>query len=146
MRKAVLDTTILVSAFLRNVPGGASHDLLRFADEGAFDLYLSEEILEETAGVLFRQGRHRQRYAYSDEDVVEYCQELTRFATVVGDVPEIRGIVARDPNDDMIIACALAAEVDYLVTRDKDLLSLGQYEVLKIVTPEAFLPELRTGT
>jgi predicted nucleic acid-binding protein len=61
MLKAVIDTTVLVSAFLRFVPGGASHDLLRFADEGVFDLYLSESILEETARALLESARNRRR-------------------------------------------------------------------------------------
>ena len=74
MPKAVLDTTVLVSALLKPVPGGASYDLLRFADGGAFELFVSEDILEETAGVLLRQGRIRKRYGFSDEDVIEYCQ------------------------------------------------------------------------
>ena len=43
----------------------------------------------------------------------------------------------------MIIACALAADADYIVTRDKDLLSLRKYENISIITPEAFLEVLR---
>ena len=43
MLKAVLDTTVLVSAFLRHQPGGASFDLLTLADAGAFEFYLSDE-------------------------------------------------------------------------------------------------------
>ena len=42
-------------------------------------------------------------------------------------------------NDDMIVATALKAKADYLITRDKDLLSLGAYEGSQIVTPEAFM-------
>lgn len=142
MAKAVIDTTVLVSAFLRFIPGGASHDLLRFADEGAFELYFSESILEETARALLKSKRSRRLYSYSDEDVIEYCQGLTRFGTIVKDVPDIQGVV-RDPNDDMIVACALAAGADYIVTRDKDLLALGQYERITVIKPEPFLHLLR---
>jgi putative PIN family toxin of toxin-antitoxin system len=141
MPKAVLDTTVLVSAFLRHILGGASFDLLRLADAGAFEFYLSDEILEETAGVLLRAGRLRERYIYTDDQVVEYCQNLGRLAHVVDDVPAVQ--VVRDPNDDMIIGCALAANADYLVSRDKDLLSLGSHEGISIVAPEAFLQILR---
>jgi predicted nucleic acid-binding protein len=70
--------------------------------------------------------------------VVEYCQKLTLLGTVVDDLPTVRGVV-RDPNDDMIIACALAAGADYMVTRDKDLLSLGEHEGIAMIKPEAFL-------
>ena len=45
----------------------------------------------------------------------------------------------------MIIACALKAEADYIVTRDKDLLSLGVYEGVRIVTPRQLL-ELLEGS
>ncbi len=77
---------------------------------------------------------------------MEYCRELARFAAeVLSDVPEIR--VVRDPNDDMILACAIASDADVLVSRDKDLLSLGSYEGVAILTPEDFLDRLRkSGT
>src|SRR6266446_3547057 len=113
MRKAVLDTTVLVSALLNPNPGGASNELLRFAKEGDFELFLSDDILEETAETL-NARRLREEYMYTDADVVAYCKDLALIGTVVSDVPEVRGVVARDPNDDMIVACALAADADYI--------------------------------
>jgi predicted nucleic acid-binding protein len=65
--------------------------------------------------------------------------------SVVTDLPLVTGVV-RDPNDDMVVACALAANADFIVTRDKDLLSLGTYEGIRIVTPRQFLDLLeRSG-
>jgi putative PIN family toxin of toxin-antitoxin system len=139
----VLDTTVLVSAWLKPFAGGASYDLLQLAGEGAFDLYLSADILGETAGVLLTRQRIRRRYEYSDADAEAYCRDLARLASIVR-VPAMRGVV-RDPNDDKIIACAMAARADYLVTRDKDLLSLAQHAGTAIVTPEAFLRMLRAS-
>jgi uncharacterized protein len=144
MPKAVLDTTILVSAFLLNVPGGASHELLRFSARGVFELCLCEEILEETREVLLRRDKKRKRYTYSDGDAVEYCQELRSLATIVGDLPEVH-VVERDPNDDVIVACGLAGDARYIVTRDSDLLDLGTHEEIEMITPETFLDVLRTG-
>jgi len=46
----------------------------------------------------------------------------------------------------MILASAIAAGADYLVSRDKDLLSLGEYEGIEILSPEAFLQTLRKPT
>ena len=74
--------------------------------------------------------------------MVAYCQALTRLGRIVADVPDIRGVV-RDPNDDMIVACAVAAGADYIVTRDKDLLALGEYDGIAMIKPEAFLAILR---
>jgi putative PIN family toxin of toxin-antitoxin system len=47
-------------------------------------------------------------------------------AVVVTDSPPIK--IVRDPNDHMILACAMAARADYLVSRDNDLLPLGEYD------------------
>ena len=91
--------------------------------------------------MLLTSERIRERYRYSDADAVEFCRPLAQSATIVSDVPEIT--VVRDPNDDMIVACAVAARADYLVTRDRDMLSLGEYEGISIITPEAFLQVLR---
>ncbi len=143
MTKAVIDTTVLVSAFLKPNPGGVSFELLLFAKEGRFELYLSDGILEEVADALMGYERIRRRYRYSDSSIVEYCQNLEELAKLVRKVPEVRGVVARDPDDDMIVACALAADADYLVTRDKDLLSLGRHGRITMITPEAFLRVLR---
>jgi hypothetical protein len=46
-------------------------------------------------------------------------------------------------NHDKIVACALAADADYIVTRDKDLLSLEEHEEIRMITPERFLHLLR---
>src|ERR1700682_5307305 len=102
MTKVVLDTTVLVSAFLKAVPGGASFELLALAQTGLFELYLSDDILEETARVLLTRKRIRARYHYPDEAVTRYCQGLAGLSTVISEVPKLR--VVRDPADDMILA------------------------------------------
>jgi uncharacterized protein len=140
MAKAVLDTTVLVSALLTLNPGGVSYELLRLAKEGTFELFISNEILEETAETL-RYPRLRQRYVYSDEDIIAFCQDLALIGTVVDDVPIVP--IVRDPDDDKIVACAVAAGADYLVTCDKDLLCLKEHQGIYIVSPETFLGMLR---
>ncbi len=142
MFKAVLDTTVLVAAMLRPEPGGVSIELLRRAAEGEYELYLSDDILEETAATLMGSERNRRRYKYSDANVIEYCEALAHIGAIIVDIPPLTGVV-RDPNDDMIVACAVAAKADFLVSRDKDLLTLGSYGAIDMVTPEAFLRLLR---
>lgn len=109
--------------------------------QGAFEFYLSNDILEETARVLLESKHIRRRYIYSDEAAIEYCRALANLATVVSKVPTIR--MVRDPNDDIILAAAIAAKANYLVTRDDDLLSLGTHEKIAIITPETLLERLR---
>lgn len=139
MPNVVLDATVLVSAFLTR--GGVSDELLRHAREGAFVVFLSEDILAEVPHAL-AYPRIRQRYAYTDEDVLEFCEHLRAVASPVTELPNLTGI-SRDPNDDMVLATARAAHAGYLITRDLDLLSLQTYENITILTPETFMAILR---
>ena len=58
------------------------------------------------------------------------------------DLPSLTGVV-RDPDDDVIIACAIKGQADAIITRDKDLLSLRSYQGIAIITPETFRQQLR---
>jgi putative PIN family toxin of toxin-antitoxin system len=141
MPSAVLDSTVLISAFLAQ--RGVSNELLRYAREGAFLLCLSEEILTEAQGVLLdEERRHRQRYHYPNEAAIAFIDGLRHFVHLVTDLPQV-AVVIRDPNDDMVIATAQRAQTAYIVTRDKDLLSLHQHEAITMLTPEAFIAIVR---
>jgi uncharacterized protein len=140
MLNAVADSTVLVSAFLRKE--GVSAVLLRHAAGGAFALSLSQAIVTETETVLLERAHIRRRYPYANEDVAAFCQTLQGSFPLLTDLPPLTGIV-RDPNDDMVLATARAADAMYLITRDLDLLSLQTYEDITIITPEAFMALLR---
>ena len=136
MLKAVLDSTILVSAFLKSE--GISAELLRKAAAGAFTVCTAEEILDETRRVLLQYPRIRKRYQYPDEAVTEYVNLLRVVSHLVTGLPKLRAVI-RDPNDDMILACAIKAKAGYVVSRDKDLLDLESYRRTKMVSPEQFI-------
>jgi uncharacterized protein len=140
MRRVVFDSTVLVSAFLR--PGGLSDELLILATRGDFGLVLAPEIIGETWRKLLTSDRIRKRYAYSDERVHRFCRGLLRICELVRGLPPIAA-VARDPNDDMIIACAVKGQAESIITRDRDLLSLNSYQRIAIITPETFRWQLR---
>lgn len=75
--------------------------------------------------MLLNRKHLRRRYKYPDSAVNQFCKGLADLAVaVVSDPPALQ--VVRDPYDNMIVACALVADADYIVTRDKDLLSLGR--------------------
>jgi len=135
---AVIDSTVLVSAFLTE--GGVSAELLRYAREGVFLVFLSEDIVTETEHTL-AYPRLRERYTYTDDDVADFLNRLRIAANLVDDIPHL--MVVRDPNDDMVIATAVRAQVAYIVTRDNDLLSLQQYKDITIIRPEAFIAIVR---
>ncbi|CAH1090963.1 putative toxin-antitoxin system toxin component, PIN family [Candidatus Nitrotoga sp. 1052] len=45
-------------------------------------------------------------------------------------------MISRDPDDDAVLACALAAQADFIVSGDADLLVLKQFQEIRIVTPD----------
>jgi uncharacterized protein len=144
MIKAVFDANVLVSGFLsRNNPGGVSNELLRFVITGAIDLCLSPEIVEEVVEVLTREKRAQRRYGYSLDQIGEFRANLIALATMIDNPPSTSGAVPRDPDDDKIVACAVAASAEHIVSRDDHLLSLGSYAGIPIRTPEQFIHLVR---
>lgn len=95
--------------------------------------------------MLLATERLREHFRYADEDVHAIIAELATIADVTGEITDLPSVV-RDPNDDMIIACAITAEASYLVTRDKDLLTLGTHKTITILNPEAFIALLRASS
>lgn len=142
--KAVLDTTVLISAFLK--PGGLSDEIINFAELELFEFISSDEILEEARFSLLEKNHIRQRYIYTDERVLEFMATLEGICTKVINPPPI-SVIQRDPKDDKILACAIASEADYIVSRDNHLLDLKEYwlreKAIKILTPEEFIRILR---
>jgi len=140
MLKAVLDTSILVSAFLRQ--DGINAKAL-YHGKDLYHLYLSEEILEETARVLFTYDRIRKKYHYSDEEATGYLQTLITTATeVVKKLPKIE-VVKEDLKDNHVLACGLKIKADYIVSKDDHLTDLKEYQGIKIVSSQGFLDTLK---
>ena len=137
--KVVLDTTVLVSAFL--TPNGVAAQLLERAVTDCA-LVLSQDIVSELSRKLLTKKKIRKAYRYADADALAYVGEVTALASAfVTDPVPLSGVV-RDPEDDMVVACAATVAADFIVTRDKDLLALGSYAGTRMVTPRELLDHL----
>ena len=137
MPRAVLDSSVLVSAFL--TPHGSVVRLLREPARSRYELCLPDAILTETAETLLTKPRLRRYAAYADEDVREYIRSLLTQAEMVPDTPAPR-VEPNDPKDDPIIAAAVAAKADYLITGDRaHLLPIAEYQGIRIISPREFL-------
>jgi putative PIN family toxin of toxin-antitoxin system len=136
MLKAVLDTSVLVSAFLKHE--GVNARILQKAKD-KYHLYLSEHILKETSEVLLTYHRIRKKYLYSDDEAREYLASLRIVARrVLKKLPEIK-VIEEDPKDDPVLASAFKAKADYLVSKDEHLRKLKEYRGIKIVSSQEFL-------
>ena len=118
-------------------------ELLDMCGEEA-TLYTAEEILQEIRGVLLEKEYIRNRYQYSDADVEIFVSRLREKSIIVSQMPDLR-VIERDPKDDMVIACAVAAQADYIISRDLDLLDMKIYQGIQIVSPENFIHFLRSN-
>jgi putative PIN family toxin of toxin-antitoxin system len=72
-----------------------------------------------------------------EEALADYLDDL-----ILVTLPRNLTRVCRDPNDDMILQCAVEAGADLIVSGDKDLLVLKEYKSIRILTPRAFLEEI----
>lgn len=114
--RAVIDTNIWVSALLN--PFGFPARLRKSFEEGAFQLIISEPIIEELAGVLSRP-RIKDKYGITEGNIQELLvliEERAEHVLLSGDVN-----ICRDKNDDLVIETAIKGEAKYLVTRDDDI-------------------------
>lgn len=128
--RVVLDTNVVVSGLIW---GGAPYQLLRAATDGEIELFTSPLLLDELRGVLAREHLMSRLAAKSPPSSVSQAVSLYgELAVVVS--PLATPKASRDPDDDEVLACALAAGADLIVSGDKDLLTLGSFEGIPILT------------
>jgi uncharacterized protein len=128
--KAVFDTNVLVAAF---VSEGVCSKLLIRARKRQFHLFVSPFILQEFERVLVRKLAVPKGEA---RDAIRLVSEAADVILLLP--PELEAPICRDSNDDNVLACSLAAETDYLVTGDADLLDLRSFRNTLIISPRDF--------
>jgi putative PIN family toxin of toxin-antitoxin system len=133
--RVVIDPGVFVSALI--APKGTPAQLLDLLLEQRFELVVSPQLLAELTGVLLRD-RFR-RYVTAAE-VRELVADLAAVATVLRDPPDPVAIT-RDPNDDYLVALAVEAQTDALISGDSELTDL-QSPPVRVLTPRRFLARL----
>ena len=132
--RVVADTSTLVSALLWP---GVPHRLLTAAEAGRVTLYTSPELIEELAGVL-RRSKFAVRLGARGVTPEELVAGYLRLARIVLPQP-IAPVIAEDPEDDAVLACAFTARASYIISGDRHLLDLKRYQAVHIVSPRMFL-------
>jgi putative PIN family toxin of toxin-antitoxin system len=137
--RIVTDTNVVVSGLLwLGNPGR----LLEAAANGRLTLYTSPMLLAELRNTL-QYPRLAQRVQRSGLTLDELIARYTNVAIAVQ--PATLPRVVRDPDDDHVLACALAARADLIVTGDLDLLDLKRFENIPIVTAAETLRIVETS-
>lgn len=128
--RLVLDTNVVVAGLLWN---GAPRRLLdRVIDSDDTVLLSSPVLLAELTHTL-NYRKFSTRIAQSGMNVEAWVQHYQALVTLV-DPRTVARVVERDPDDDHVIACALTARAEAIVSGDRDLLELGQHHGIAILT------------
>jgi putative PIN family toxin of toxin-antitoxin system len=133
--RAVLDTNVIVSAILF---GGVPRDVLGRGTRGEFTIITSPALLLELEGVLVRKFGFRAAEARAARGEIEL------IAAVVE--PAALDPVARDRDDDEVLATAAGGSADMIVTGDRDLLDLDPYGRIEILDARVFVKRLRAAS
>jgi putative PIN family toxin of toxin-antitoxin system len=126
----VVDSGVWISGFAY---GGTPLVALRHAYK-RHQIAVCDRILVEVRSVL------RAKFGWSADRIEDALADYLDNTICFGTVGRIQGI-CRDPNDDMVFECASLANADMIVSGDKDLLAVGEYEGIRVMTPRSFLDE-----
>lgn len=125
--RVVLDTNIIVSALIYK---GLPARVLELFENNQIEITISPEIELEVFTVLARFS--------VDKITVSSLQSLLE-QKAIRVVPTTKVTVCRDPKDNMLLGACGKSRADFLVTGDRDLLTLKIFKSTKIVTPKEFL-------
>jgi putative PIN family toxin of toxin-antitoxin system len=127
--RVVFDTNIFVSAFI--IPGGLADKALLNIIEGRDDLLLSKAILDELLSVLAA------KFSRDEEEISRVALFLSEIAEWTKPTETID--ILKDEPDNRILECATCGKAAVIVTGDKEMLRLGSFRDIKILSLKAYL-------
>ncbi len=127
--RVVLDTSTFVSALI----GGVSAEILELWKGRRFDLIMSDEIAREYARVL-----KRPKFGFSVKVVEEVLHYVRRRGVWVVLRKKVE-VIREDPDDNKFLEAALEGQADYILSGDKHLLNLKEFEGIPIIGLKEFL-------
>ena len=128
--RVVFDTNIYISAFA--IPGGKAEEAYRLALHGHFSLLSSITILAETTRIL------QTKFYWARTETERLATHLSQVSELIPTHPHVQ--VLTDEPDNRILECGIEGHADYVVTGDRRLLELREYEGLQIIALSKFLP------
>jgi uncharacterized protein len=133
--RVTADSNVYVSAILF---GGKPLALLKLGFSRRVLLFISDDVLEETLGVL------RDKFKRSRERLI-VAEEFIRASAYLVVPTETLRVVPDDPDDDRVLECAVAAACHRVVSGDGDLLRMGEFRGMKIQRVAEFLADFEAG-
>jgi len=131
--RVVLDTVIFVRALI-NPHGKWGRLLFELSDR--YVIVLSPEIIKEILSVLYRPSLHRHFPEMAEPARLKGILATLEEAEVVEPTKKLS--VCRDPHDDKFFECAVEGRAQYIVSEDRDILDVGEYEGVRTIAADEF--------
>ena len=130
--RVLLDTNVIVSAVMTR---GLCADVFR-AVLAEHELVTCSKVLQEVRRIL------RTKFSVSEQLISEYLELITQDAVVAKAARDLPDFGIKDKDDVEILAAAIAASAQVLVTGDSELQGIGRIRKVRILSPRAFWQEL----
>jgi len=136
-KRIVLDTNVLISALRW---GGNPRRIFDKVIDRDLLLCVSKQTLSELERVM-----DYPKFEFTAQERAEFLSVLTEIAILVEPQERIQ-LIVEDATDNMFLECAVEAGADFLISGDKHLLSLKEYQNVKLISPADFLSGLTQPT
>ena len=128
--KIVIDSNIFISSFFW---GGNPNEVFEKVINGFDELFITDEIIKEIISVMSDS-----KFTVNIADIEDYIKIIEKYSKNI-ESKNVSVFISRDQDDNKILQCAYDGNVDYIITGDKDLLVLKEYESIKIMNPKDYL-------
>lgn len=132
--KITVDTNILISATFWC---GDSDRIVSKVENKEIELFLSKDILDEFSAVLDSK-EIKDKIKNKNLEFRRTVEKIIELSSIVESDRKIKAVI-EDSDDDKILECAKATKVDYIISNDKHLYKLNEFEGTKILRPNEFL-------
>ena len=132
--KVVLDSNVFISGIFWQ---GPPHEIIELAESGKIEIFATSEILEELFGVLQRE-KFKPLFKKGETNVEKVFRKILKLVEVFPTKQEV-DIIKEDPFDNNFLACALSCRASFIISGDKHLLKLKEFQSIPIFSPGEFL-------
>ena len=127
--KILFDTNVIIAAFITH---GTCNELFKYCLTSKHNLFISQWILNELSEKL------QTKFKYSKVRIKEVLNLIKKNFIIIKKCKKLDQPICRDRDDDNVIAAAISAKVNCIITGDLDLLVLKEIENIKIIRPNDF--------
>lgn len=133
--KVVLDTNVFISGLI--LPKSIPSKILDLWRENKFILVASPKILQELNKAL-HYPKILKFYKIKEKTIKDLIESIAKTSIVVFD-EKIVEVIKEDPDDNKFLSCAISAKADFIVSGDKHLLKIKEFQGIPILKPRDFL-------